>query len=416
MKKLRQLILLTLVLAGMLSCNKVKPPDYLPVSDPVIRIGALLPLTGSGASSGEAMKTSLELAVQDISDYLAKTGSEVNLILEIADTRTDTAEALAQMKFLYKNGIRLVVGPYSSAELAHVKSFADSNGVLVVSPSGVAVSLAIPGDNIFRFAPSDLMQGRAMGKLLAEDKIRYVVPIIRNDLWGKDLVAATTTEFGKTGGVVRSPVKYAPGTTDFTAVLDELDDAVGEALKTYSPNDIAVYLLSFSEGTMLLAEAKNRVNLNNVYWYGGSAFALQPSVLNDTTAALFAYTHGLPCPLYGIDEAATGNWQSLSGRIEAAIGRIADIYAFTAYDALWVMVKSCLSAQHQGSLTIFKEVFTTEAGNYFGVTGNTRLDENGDRAAGNYDFWAVKKDSAGYCWKRVARYNSQNGTIVRQVK
>jgi branched-chain amino acid transport system substrate-binding protein len=175
-------------------------------------------------------------------------------------------------------------------------------------------------------------------------------------------------------------------------------------------------MLSFSEGTKLLSEAKNHVNLNNVYWYGGSAFALQPSVLHDTIAALFAYTHGLPCPLYGIDDAATSSWQSLSGRIESRIGRIPDIYAFTAYDALWVMVKTCLAVAHQAPVTIFKEVFTAEAGTYFGVTGNTRLDENGDRAAGNYDFWAVKKDSAEYCWKRVARYNSLTGTIVRQVK
>ena len=52
----------------------------------------------------------------------------------------------------------------------------------------------------------------------------------------------------------------------------------------------------------------------------------------------------------------------------------------------------------------------------FGATGNTKLDENGDRAVGNYDFWAVKHDSTGYNWKRIAKYNSVSGTLVRLAK
>jgi branched-chain amino acid transport system substrate-binding protein len=416
MNNLRLSILLSLALIGNVACNKLKETPYIPYSSAEIRIGALLPLTGTGFSSGQAMQVSLDFARQDIIDYFATVGIKEKLVLDIVDTRTDTAEALKQLKIFYDAGIRMVIGPYSSAELAHIKSFADARGIMVVSPSSVAVSLAIPDDNIFRFVSSDVIQGKAMSKMLSEDKIRVIVPFIRDDLWGNDLVAATGTDFIKTGGLVQPSVKYEPGTTDFTVVLDELDTMVGSELTHHNPNEVAVYMLSFAEGTEIMAEAKRHPHLNNVYWYGGSAFAQNSSMMHDTNATLFAYTHGLPCPLFGLDDAASNKWQPLRNRIQTRLGRIPDVYAITAYDALWVVVRAYRAAGSNPPVDLLKKVFVNEADNYFGASGNTQLDSNGDRAVGNYDFWGVKTDSAGYGWKRVARYNSLHGVLTRLIE
>jgi len=416
MKKLQHSILLCLFLVANVACNKQKEANYVPSGERLIRVGALLPLTGTGFSSGQSMQASLELARTDISGYLASAGFKEKLALDIVDTRTDTAEALRQMKSFYEKGTRLIIGPYSSAELAHIKSFADTHGMLIVSPSSVAVSLAIPDDNIFRFVTSDVIQGMAMSKFLSEDKIRVVVPLIRDDVWGNDLVGATGADFIKTGGMVEPSVKFQPGIADFTSVLNQLDVSVENELTHHNPNEVAVYMLSFAEGTTIMAEAKQHAHLNNVYWYGGSAFAQNASMLTDPDAALFAYTHGLPCPSYGLDDAAKSKWQPLSERIETIIGRAPDIYAFTAYDALWVLTRTSAACGSNPSIETLKHVFVNEANSYFGASGNTQLDANGDRAFGNYDFWAMKTDSTGYEWKRVARYNSLSGTLTRVVR
>lgn len=416
MKKFLSFFLSVILLVCLGGCRKGKETTYVPVSAPEIRIGVLLPLSGPGSSAGQEMQASVELARQDISAYLEKAGSDAKLVLDIADTRTDTAEALSQLRTFYHKGIRLIVGPYSSAELAHIKNFADANGMLIVSPSSVAVSLAIPDDNIFRFVTSDVIQGRAMSKLLSDDKIKVVVPLIRNDLWGNDLVATTGSDFTKTGGNMQAPVRYAPGTVDFSPVLEQLDTLVSKELEHHNPNDVAVYLISFSEGTAIMAEAKKHPHLNNIYWYGSSAFAQDPSIVSDTNAALFAYTHGLPCPVFGLEETAKNKWQPLMERITAMTGRIPDVYAFTAYDALWVLVRANRVAGGDPSVALLKSIFVSEAADYFGVTGNTRMDVNGDRVTGNYDFWGVKNDSTGYVWRRVARYNSFDGTISRNVR
>ena len=103
-------------------------------------------------------------------------------------------------------------------------------------------------------------------------------------------------------------------------------------------------------------------------------------------------------------------------RIQSQIGRVPDVYSFTAYDALWVLVRAYRTAGNDPSIALLKKVFVNEADNFFGASGNTQLDINGDRVVGNYDFWAVKSDSIGYEWKRVAQYNSLHGILIRQVE
>ncbi len=405
--------LLILFSTFLFSCSKKAEVSYRPVATEEIRIGALLSLTGSGSSSGQFSSVSLDLARADIQAWLDSAGIGKKLTLITADTRTDTSEALVQLRHLYEKGIRMVIGPYSSAELAALKQFADNHGMLLVSPSSVAVSLAIPGDNLFRFVSNDLLQGKAMAKMVAEDKMKIMVPLVRDDVWGRDLLAATSAEFTAAGGVVAQPVWYPAKNADWNTVLSSLNDKVGELLLMNNPDVVALYMLSFGEGVNILASAKQYTHLNKVYWYGSSAFAENGQAIADTAAAWFAYTHGLPCPIYGLDESATALWQPLQKRITDRIGKQPDAYAYTAYDALWVAVRAGLIAGDGSTTAQLKNAFTGESNRYFGVTGYTSLDVNGDRSAGNYDFWSIKKDSTGFCWKLTARYHSSDGTLIR---
>ena len=414
MMKKSQLFLSAILLLFIISCSKSGNPNYQPVPAGKIRIGVLLSLTGSGYSTGEATQVSIELARQDIQAYLSSVGIQKIVELAVADTKTDTTEACSQLKIFYDKGIRLVLGPYSSAELQAVKKYADSHGMVIVSPSSTAVSLAIPNDNIFRFVSSDVIQGEAMNKMLTDDKIKVIIPVIRDDMWGNGLLNVLQGDFTASGGSVQPAVKYSPGTTDFTALLSLLDAGVAGELNHHNPNEVAVYMLSFSEGAAILGLAKNYPNLNNVYWYGGSAFAENTALQANTGAALFAYTHGLPCPVYGLDDGAKYKWQPLTERITAQLGRQPEVYALTAYDALWVCVLTYAQTGHTPATALLKSALVNVAENFYGVTGETRLDDNGDRAVGNYDFWAVKHDTTGYNWKRVAKYNSQSGTLVRE--
>ena len=413
MKAGKYLIQLVILMLLTVSCTRKDMPDYQPIMVKEIRIGALLSLTGEGSSAGKSSQVSLEFALEDIRGYLAASGIQEKITLVTLDSKSDTAEALKQTEIFYKMGIRLIIGPYSNEELASVKNFADTHGMLMISPSSDAGSLALPDDNVFRFVCSNAIQGEVINKMFNEDKIKVIIPLIRDDLWGNDQLTATQNDFTISGGDVKAPVKYEPGTTVFSSALSHLDATVASELDHHKPNEVAVYLLSCAEGVAILREAKNYTNLNIVYWYGGSGLAQNTSVLTDTNAALFAYTHGLPCPIFGLEDAAKYRWQPLRDRIQGQIGRIPDVYSFTAYDALWVSVMTYITTGISPDITLLKSVFINESANFFGASGNTVLDENGDRAFGTFDFWAVKSDSTGYTWKRIAKYNSVTGILIR---
>ena len=416
MRTITLTLLVTALIFFFISCDKHSHYKNEPSSQSTIRIGALLSLTGTGSSTGQSSQVSIGFAQQDINAWLNSIGRSVSVQLLVADTKTDTAEALKQLKNFYNQGIRLIIGPYSSAEVVAIKPFADTHGILVVSPSSVAVSLAIPGDNIFRFVSSDVIQGQAMTAMLLEDSIRVIVPIIRNDVWGNDLLGATSFGFTGKGGVAYSAVKYDPKATDFSSELTLLDANINTLLSSYTPAEIAVYLCSFGEGTGILRSAGNYPHLKSVEWYGSSAFAQNATLIADTAACGFASSHSLPCPIFGLDESARAKWEPLIDRITESIGRNPDVYALTAYDAVWVGLKTYLVTGTHTDIATFKLAFVDEAANYFGVSGNTTLDVNGDRAVGNYDFWAVKQSLSGYSWQVVARYNSATGVLTRLVK
>ena len=141
MKKYQKIasLIITFGFIFLASCHKENNNE-----NKIIRIGALIPVTGTASSSGEATSAALTVALQEINQYLDGIKSGYQLEISLEDTGTDTLISIQQYNKLKAEGIRLVIGPYSSAEVKAIKPLADKDGVLVVSPSSVATSLAIP--------------------------------------------------------------------------------------------------------------------------------------------------------------------------------------------------------------------------------------------------------------------------------
>ena len=78
----------------------------------------------------------------------------------VYDTKLDPTLALEAIKELDRRGVSVIIGPQSSAEVAMIKPYADRRHILVISQGSTASSLAIPGDNIFRFCPDEVAKPR----------------------------------------------------------------------------------------------------------------------------------------------------------------------------------------------------------------------------------------------------------------
>lgn len=401
-------ILLAFLLILSISCKKEDSCE-----GGVIKVGVLLPLTGSGSSQGECGNEAIKIALEDINQYLAGLKTEDELEIVVEDTQTDTLVALQRYEELKDQGIRLIIGPYTSAELKALKPLADRDGILLVSPASVANSLSVAGDNIFRMVPDTYSQAEALVALLSGDTINNLVPIVRDDIWGNELLAAISDKFTTIGGQVIEPIKYSPSDENFETEIQELAAKVDEALTSQPGGEVGVYLVSYDEGTNILSLAKNENSLNQVKWYGSSGYATENSLVLDFTTATFAMNRGLSCPMFGFDPGAKPKWEPLKNKLEAEMSRTPDIYAFAAYDALWLATLTYLKTGVDTNIETLKASFMAETENFYGVSGWTALNEAGDRAWATYDFWGIRWQLNAPVWTLVANYNNGSKILTR---
>ena len=85
-------------------------------------------------------------------------------------------------------------------------------------------------------------------------------------------------------------------------------------------------------------------------------------------------------------------------------------YASLAYDAFWVAALTLNATVATNDFSSLKNTFVQKANSYLGVTGNTTLNDAGDRKDGNYNFWVVveKEDNDGYYWEPAGKYQIEN--------
>jgi len=377
------------------------------------RIGALVSLTGNWNTLGKTSKAAVELAAADVNTYFQSQGIALRVKPVIADTKLNPATALTQMTKLQGESVNVFIGPQSSAEVAALKPSADSTGAVLISQGSTASSLSIANDNVFRMCPDDVREAEALVALLQADGVQAIVPVARKDAGNQGLFNSVTARFGLAGGTTSTGVIYDTTLTDFTATLASISSQV-TALQALKPGaKIAVYLAAFDEAASILAAAGNDPVLSTVKWYGSDGVALSAALTANAACSAFAIKSGFPNPNFGLDDARVGTWAPIAARIKAKSGIDPDAFALSAYDGVWVAALARAKETGAWNAATFGADFMSTASTYVGITGPTKLDAEGDRDAGNFDFWGIVSSGSGFTWKRVAVYEASTGVIER---
>lgn len=380
-----------------------------PLGPNVIRIGALFSLTGDGSSLGTASAAALDLAVRDLNEELTALQTPWLVESDVEDTKLTPSIAAEKIALLDQRGATIILGPQSSAEAAAVVGYANAHNLLVISQGSTASTLAIPGDNLFRLAPNDKLEGAATAALMAADGIDTLVPMWRVDAGNTGLHDSTTIRFAALGGTAIAGVSYDPSTTNFAPLVTSLGNAVRSA-KAANPNaHIGVYLAAFEEAAAILELARLDADLAGVRWYGGDGITQSQALLANANAAQFAAATHFAAPNVGLDESERDRWAPISAAIALRTGFQPDALALSVYDGAWVAVLSAIEVQNEAPFR--RASFVRNVQRYWGLTGPTELDANGDRAIGNFDFWTVASSSGQLAWVRSAQY--VGGHVVR---
>lgn len=369
-----------------------------------IKIGVLIDLSGPLASTGKRIQYALKLAEEDINNYAKELGLQVKFTFLIEDTQINPERALSRLQSLAAQGVKVVIGPLASSEVKQVKSFADSNKIVIVSPSSTAPSLAVPNDYVFRFVPTDIFQGKALAKVILSSGYKKVSVIYRKDTWGEGLLNAFKKSFEELGGQVVGTVGYDPNAKDLSAEVLRLADYVKN-----SGSGTAVLLISFDDdGVMVLNSAKNDETLSNCEWFGTDGTAFMDKIASQVGEAV-AQMGGLKSTLFAPMQSA--KWKEFKERFSAKFGMSPEAYSLNSYDVAWVIALAIIEVGQYDGEKIAK-ILPKVASNYFGVTGWTKLDENGDRAGGDYGIAAIQIVDNKPTWVNVGVYSFTSDSVT----
>jgi len=383
-----------------------KPTGQLTLTG-TIPIGAILALTGDLGTYGMRERAAIELAVDDVNAYLYAIGANLMISLLVEDTETKPDVALTKLQSLAARGVKAVVGPLSSAEIRNIKGYADSNNIIIVSQSSTATDLSIPGDFVFRLVTDDNPQGKVLGRLAFDSGVRHLFFMYRGDTYGDGLVAVVNQTFVSLGGEVLDSVRYNPDATSFSAELAALNTKVTQAVQQFGADKVAIEIVSFEEAAQILLQAVDYPTLLSVKWFACDGTAMSSRI--SAQAGAQAATVGLYSTIFTM--AHGDKWSSLRTRIINKIGEEPDEYAYVAYDCMWVLALSIAAANTYDGQAI-KNALPSVASTYFGASGWTQLNANGDRAGGDYAVYTVVPSGTGFDWARAATYNYASDTIT----
>lgn len=377
-----------------------------------VRVGALLPLTGVLSTFGTQYKAIAELAEKEINDYLAALGRGWRIKVVTEDTATDPKTCLSKMMTLHGTGVKVFVGIASSAEVSEVKSYADANKLIVISPSSTSPALALK-DMILRYTPNDIYQGKAIAKILWLRGIRWVVPVWRGDTWGDGLKEYTAKYFneickasGESCGVLEG-IRYDPTAKEFSVEAAKLNDIVSNAIAKYGKEKVGVLVISFEEAAALIAAAKAYPALGQVLWQGSDGTAaiaplLDPAVADFAVKVKFYNTMASP----GVSPYT----DKVRSYIKEKLGMEPMGYTYFVYDALWTIALAIDAAGAYDTEKIM-QVLPYVLAHYIGASGFIQLDENGDRAIASYDIWAIVPEAGKYTWKVVGLFEGLTESV-----
>lgn len=200
-----------------------------PAEDLTLKIGSVLPQTGSLAFLGPPEQAGVQLAVDDIN--AAAKGITVDFTPGDSGDADNKAFETTVPK-LQNAGVSAMIGAAASGV---TKLFLDSNvaaGIITFSPANTSPDFTTWDDNglYWRTAPSDLLQGEVLGNLIAEDGHKNIGIIYQNDAYGTGLFGVVKEVFEATGGKVVAEASYNDGDSSFDAQVATITAASPDAV------------------------------------------------------------------------------------------------------------------------------------------------------------------------------------------
>ena len=355
-----------------------------------LKIGTLLPDTGSLSFLGPPEFAAVDMAIKEINAAGGVLGNPViNIRGDSGDDKTDTANQTVDREL--GQGAQVIIGAAASGVTKLVIDKITSAGVVEFSPANTSDEFTCWPDKglYFRTAPPDSLQAQALAALMTGDGARRISILARNDPYGGGL-ANNTAQNLRDAGIPQNQIQkiiYDPNATSYNTEIDDV--------RQFNPDAIAV--IGFDESKKILirmSEVRMGPRQKLVYGTDGNmgnalGVGLPPGLLNGMKGT---------APETKLSSAFTK-------RLKTDDPTLVDTnYAGEAYDAVVIVALAAERAKSTKGVDIASEIngitkdgekctifrqcrdIIDSGGNpdYIGVTGELNFTPAGERTVGSY--------------------------------
>ncbi len=196
-----------------------------------VRVGTLLPYSGTYARLGEAITNAMIMRFAQAKDMMG--GREVEIVR--LDSEAAPPKATENTSKLISEDIDFLVGPVHSGVAMAMAKIAREEGVMTIIPNAGADQITGPlcAPNIFRSSFSNWQPGYPMGRVLAEEGAKRVVLCYWNYGAGQQSSQGFKDGFADGGGEIIKDIGVPFPEVEFQSVLSEIASLKPDAVYTF---------------------------------------------------------------------------------------------------------------------------------------------------------------------------------------
>jgi branched-chain amino acid transport system substrate-binding protein len=286
-----------------------------------IKVGLMLPYSGTYAGLGNAIENGFKLYVQEQGGKLA--GREIQYFK--VDDESEPSKGTDNVnKLIKRDNVDVLVGTvHSGVALAMAKAAKDSNTLLIIPNAGAdAITGPMCSANIVRSSFSNWQPGYAMGVVAAQKGVKRAMTITWNYAAGAESTKGFTEGLEKGGGKVIKDLNLPFPNVEFQALLTEI--------AAQKPD--AVYAFFAGGGAVKFVKDYAAAGLDkSIPLYG-------PGFLTDgTLEAQGASAQKMLTTLHYADNLDTPRNNAFRKAYALAYKAQADVYAVQGYDAAQIL-------------------------------------------------------------------------------
>ncbi|TMH00259.1 MAG: ABC transporter permease [Betaproteobacteria bacterium] len=289
----------------------------LNAQQPKLKIGLMLPYSGTFAALGNAITNGFKLAVQEQGGKLG--GREVEYFT--VDDESNPAKAPENAnKLIKRDNVDVLVGTvHSGVALAMAKVARDTNTLLVIPNAGAdELTGALCAPNVFRTSFSAWQPSYAMGKVMADKGIKTAVTLTWKYAFGEESVTAFKESFEKAGGKILKEMSLPFPNVEFQPCLTEI--------ASLKPD--AVFVFFAGGGAVKFVKDYDAAGLRKTIPLYGPGF-----LTDGTLDAQGDSAQGLLTTLHYADGLNTPKDNAFRAAYKKAYNAEPDVYAVQGYDS-----------------------------------------------------------------------------------